>query len=306
MAVVETNHQTPPSSDNTPAKEPTLDRVLKGFKNSRKYTESGFWDTWEDCWKLYNNQRVSIGYDGYTDTFIPETYTEIQGIKAHLINGNLEVEFMPTDPSQKGNVDVLQDAFNYAWYKDYMDQKLDSTITEYLVTGNCYIWSYPGEDGFPCQQVISAKDCFFDPMVRNYSDLNEWGYGGYRYITTLDALKEETIVNSEYDDTQSESEENAKKVPRFKNLDQVGTFNGDDDDSTAKEEREEMLADAALEDKEGQVEVIVYIKPSTMEQIVVANRTVVIEELTGDKFPFQRKAKTIQSADDQGNPVPMP
>src|SRR5690348_670516 len=100
-----------------PAPTSTLDRVLKKFRDSRKYTEGGFWDTWNMCWKLFNNQRVSIGYDGNTDVFIPETYSEVQMIKAHLINGNIEIEFLPTHPDQTGDVSTLQDLFNYAWMK---------------------------------------------------------------------------------------------------------------------------------------------------------------------------------------------
>lgn len=291
--------QTPPQTVENEV-DPILSKVLKAFNNSKNYTEGGFWDTWEDSWKLFNNQRVNVGYDGFADTFIPETYTEVQQMKAHLINGKLEVEFMPTHPDQIGDVSTLQDLFNYAWYKDFMDQKVDQSVTEYLVTGNCYIWSYPGENGLPCQHVISARDCFFDPMIKNYQDLNEWGYGGYRYITTKQALEDETVVNGQYDETNPDSTETIK---RFKNLDQIGTFNAKDDTDTAKQEREELLADAVLVDKSDQVEVIVYIKPSTREQILIANRSVVIEELTGDKFPFQRKKTTVQSVDDQGNPV---
>lgn len=291
--------QKPPETVQKPA-DPSLVKVLKGFKASKNYVEGGFTDTWLNSEKLYNNERVNIGYDGFADTFIPETYTEVQQMKAHLINGNLEVEFLPTHPEQTGQVDVLQDLFNYAWYKDFMDQKLDETLTEELVTGNCYIWSYPGDKGLPCQTVTSAKDCFFDPMIKNYYDLCAWGYGGYRYITTIEALRDEKVVNSAYDPNDSESEE---MVPRYKNLDQVGDLNIDEADPLVKQEREEMLADAVLIDTSGLVECIVYMKSSTREQIVVANRTAVIEELTGDNFPFQRKKKTVQSADDQGNPV---
>lgn len=290
---VQTQHQSPPEPDSPP--DTTLDKVMKGFRNSRNYTKAGFWDTWEASWKLYNNQRVSIGYDGFADTFIPETYTEINGIKAHLVNGNLEIEFLPTSPDQSGDPATLQAAFNYAWYKDYMDQKLNSTLTEYLVGGNCYIWSYPDKDGFPCQVVKSAKDCFFDPMITDYNDLCEWGYGGYRYITTLDDLKDATVVNGEYDENDSKSTPTTK---RYKNLDQVGTFAEDTDDPTAKQDREEMLADAVLDDDEGQVECIVYYDKEKM--ITVANRSVVIEEVA---TPFQRQTKTVQSADDQGQPV---
>lgn len=285
--------QSPPDQDKP--KDPTLEKIMKRFRNSRHYTEGGFWETWEASWKLFNNQRVSIGYDGYADTFIPETYTEVQSIKAHLINGDLQIEFMPTKPDQTGDATVLQDVFNYAWYKDFMDQKLDGTITEYLVTGNCYIWSYPGADGFPCQKVVSAKDCFFDPMITNYYELCEYGYGGFRYITTLDDLKDTMVVNPDYDPADPKSEE---MIERFEHLNEVGTFSGDESDPTAKQEREEMLADAALQDKEGQVECIVYYDRERM--ITIANRTIVIEDVP---TPFQRKARTVESADDEGNPV---
>lgn len=293
---VQTQNQSPPEPDSEP--DTALDKVMKGFRNSRNYTKSGFWDTWEASWKLYNNQRVSIGYDGFADTFIPETYTEINGIKAHLINGNLEIEFLPTSPDQSGDPATLQATFNYAWYKDYMDQKLDSTITEYLVGGNCYIWSYPGEDGFPRQKVVSAKDCFFDPMITCYYDLNEWGYGGYRYITNLDDLKEAKVVNGQYDDSKPEDDSNSQTKSRYQNLDQVGTFAEDTEDLTTKQDREEMLADVVLDDMDGQVECIVYYDKEKM--ITVANRSVVIEEV---ETPFQRKARTVQSADNQGESV---
>ena len=286
--------QTPSqNTDKTPVPSTTLDKVLKKFRESRKYTEGGFWDTWRDSWKLYNGERVSIGYDGNVDVFIPETYTEIQGIKAHLINGDLEVEFLPTHPDQTGDVNTLQDLFNYAWMKDNMDQKLDTTITEYLVTGNCYIWSYVGEDGLPCQKVVSAKDCFFDVNATNYETL---AHGGYRYLTTLDKLKETKITNSGYSEDDPESGEPTQ--PRYKNLDQVGNYNSDSDDKTAKQEREELLGDSVLDDMSGMVECIVYYDKQKM--VTIANRTVVIEEVD---TPFQRPRKTIQSADDQGNPV---
>lgn len=294
MATKSSNSNSPAS---TPEPSTTLNKVLKKYRASRKYTEGAFWDTWIDCWKLYNNQRIAIGYDGNTDVFIPETYTEIQGIKAHLINGDLEVEFLPTHPEQTGDVQTLQDLFNYAWMKDSMSQKIDSTITEYLVTGNCYIWSYVGLNGLPCQKVVSAKDCFFDPQIIDYDQLCDQGYAGYRYLTTLDALKAETVPNAEYDESDKKS---TASVPRYKNLDQVGQYNDDDSDLTAKQEREEMLQGSTLEDHEDEVECIVYYDKDKM--ITIANRTVVIEEVDN---PFQRKAKTINSVDDQGQPVPF-
>lgn len=286
-------YQSPPETQ--PENKSTLTRIMKRFNESRKYTEAGFWDTWKESWQLYNNQRVSVGYDGYADTFIPETYTEVQQIKAHLVNGNLEVKFLPTSPDQTGDPVTINSAFDYAWYKDDMDQKLDSTLTEYIVTGNCYIWSYPDKDGMPCQVVKSAKDCFFDPQSKNWQELCEYGYAGYRYLTTLDDLRDATVANSSYDPKDKKS---TLTVARYKNLDQVGDYNDDGDDKTAKQEREEMLGDSVLEDLKDVVECIVYYDKEKM--VTIANRSVVIEEVD---TPFQRAAKTVESVDDEGNPL---
>lgn len=286
------------SSKESDTSDPTLDKVLKAYRASRKYTEGGFWDTWSACWKLYNNKRVQIGYDGFTEVFIPETYTEIQGIKAHLVNGpndgsNIEISFLPTHPDQKGDTNLAQDLFNYAWNKDNMSQKVDAAITEYLVTGNAYIWSSVGEDGLPCQRVVSAKDCWFDVHATNYENLTK---GGYRYLTTLDELKKATVVNGSYNEDDPDSGE--PSVPRYQNLDKIGEYNEDSDDKFAKEEREEMLAGSLLEDKTDVVECIIAFMDDRM--ITIANRHTVIEDVP---TPFQREKKTVQSHDDQGNAV---
>lgn len=269
--------------------------VMKRFKASRAYAQAGFWDTWRMCWKLYNNQRVAIGYDANIDVFIPETYTEVQGIKAHLINGNLEIEFLPTHPDQSGDVSTLQDLFNYAWTKDNDDQKLDVAVNEYLVTGNCYVFTYPDEDGLPCSTVVSAKDAFFDPQCRTYEELCKYGYAGYRYLTTLEDLKKEQVVNADYD---ADDQTSQPYVQKYQNLDKIGKYNDQGDDKTAKQEREEMIGDAVLEDADDLVECIVYF--DTEKMVKIANRSVVIEEVD---TPFKRDAKTIQSVDDAGNPV---
>lgn len=296
MAKTTKTTKTPaPKADAAPKEDDTLNKVLRDFGASRTYTENGFWDTWSNCWKLYNNERVSIGYDGFADTFIPETYTEVQGIKSHIVNGNIQIEFLPTHPDQTGDTDTLQDLFNYAWQRDGMSTKLDATITEYLVTGNCYIWSAVGENGLPTQRVVSAKDCFFDPNITSYQDLCAFGYGGYRYLTTIDDLKDAKVVDGS---VVPESEDKVQLVPRYKNLDKVGDYSTGGDDKTAKQEREEMLGDSVLEDTEGMVECILYFDSDRM--ITVANRTVVIEDVAN---PFQRKARTVQSVDDQGHPV---
>lgn len=262
----------------------TLEKVIKRFKASRTYARKGFWDTWDDCWNLYNNKRVSVGYDGNTDIFIPETFTLLQSIKAHIVNGKIDVEFLATHPEQAGDVETLQDLFDYAWTQDNMDQKVDSAVDEYLVAGNSYIFTFVGDKGLPCSRYVAAKDAFFDPQATDYWSLR---YTGYRYLTTLGDLKDETITGSD-----------GNPVKRYQNLDEIEAgFRDYGKDKTAKQEREEMVSGSVMTDTKDVVECIVYIDKEKM--VTVANRTTIIEEVD---TPFKRAAKTIQSVDDQGQP----
>lgn len=270
-----------------------LEETIKKFKAARSYARKGFWTTWDQNWKLYNNKRVLVGYDGNTEAFVPETFTLLQSIKAHLVNGNLEVEFLPTHAEQTGDVAVLQDLFNYAWTRDYMDQKVDSAIDEMLVTGNGYVFTFVGDNGLPCSRYVACKDAFFDPQATSYWDL---GYCGFRYLTTLDTLKDEKITNATYDNTDPSSE---AKVQRYSNLDNLGVGYKDyGNDKTAKQEREEMVAGSTLEDTKEVVECIVFIDKERM--ITIANRIEIIEDVD---TPFKRDKTTKTSVDDQGNEV---
>lgn len=264
---------------------------LKRFRTARKYTRSGFWDKWDDYWSLYNNIRVDANYEGNSDGFVPETFTILQTVKAHIAGG-LTTEFLPTSDDQQGDVRVLNSLFQFVWDQDHTDTKVDSVIEDYLVVGNGYLFNYLGADGLPKTKYVPTKDAFFDPDATNYENLS---YAGYRYLTTLEDLKDETITNPEYDEKDPKS---TQRVARYKDLDKIPTEFKDESDQTAKEDKEEMLSGALMADTDGQIECIVIYDKKRM--IRIANRTVVIEDV---ETPFQRKASTVQSVDDQGQPV---
>jgi hypothetical protein len=290
--------QTPSESGTIVDPQADFNLVIQRFKASRKYARAGYWDTWRNAWKLYNNERIMVGYDGNTDAFTPETFTIMQAIKAHIVGGNLTIRFLPRHIDQRGDVTTLQDLFNYAWDRDFMDAKIDSAVDGMLATGNRYIFTFVGEGGFPASRVVDAKDCFFDTQATNYWNMR---FCGFRYTTTLDELEDEMITNPDFDPQNPNDPKNEPKVQRYKNLDQVRTLAGWKDngsDKTAKEEREEMTAGSILEDKGKIVEVIVYFDYDKM--ITIANRKVEIENVD---TPFYRATKEVQSFDDMGNPV---
>lgn len=269
-------------------KDPTLDFVMKRFTSSRAYTRRYFWTTWDDCWKLYNNERVLANYEGNSDGFVPETFTIIQAVKAHVVGPNMKLRFLPTNKDQKGDVNTLNALFDFAWYQDKADGKVDTTILDTLVTGNGYLFQYRGEDNLPKNRYVPTNDAFFDPDASSYDDMR---YAGYRYLTKLSELKEYNITNAKYDATDPKS---TIKVPRYKNLDQVTPGFKENADKTAKELREEMMGGSATNSYDD-VECIVYFDKEKM--VTIANRAVVIEE---EDTPFQRKEKTIQSVDNMG------
>lgn len=287
-----------------PKVDPVLEKVMRRFNDSRNYIRRGFWETWKDARKLYNSQRIMVNYEGNSDTFIPETFTILQSIKSNVVGGRIAIDYFPTNKDQTGDVKVLKALMDQVWTQDNTKLKASWAIDDSLQVGNGYLWQY-WNGQYPTNKYVPTEDNFFDPDCTSYENLR---YGGYRYLTTIDALKKETIANTEYNPQDPNS---PKRVERYKNLNNVNDYkyqfdkkNGQyGEDKTAKQLREEMIAGSVLSsDNAGNddnlVEVICY---HDKERIIkVANRCTVIEDV---ETPFMRKATQIDSVDDIGNPV---
>lgn len=272
-----------------------LNEIITKFNASRDYMRKGFLDTWKDCRKLYNSQRVAVNYEGNSDTFLPETFTILQSVKSNVVGGKIKIEFMPTRNDQTGETRVLNSLMDQIWTQDKTKLKASWAIEDSLQTGNGYLWQY-WNGNHPCNLYIPTEDCFFDPTATNYENLR---YGGYRYLTTKQDLEKEMVTNEEYN---PEDEKSEIRVKRYKNLDNIEGYKIGND-KMAKQLREEMVAGSVLasgEQKEDVVEVIVYIDKK--RQIKIANRCVIIEDI---ETPFKREETTIDSMDDMGNPVPV-
>lgn len=268
--------------------ETTLDFVMKRFNAARKYAKRYYWDIWNDCWSLYNNERVMANYEGNSDGFVPETFTILQAVKAHIVGPDMKLTFMPTNQEQRGDTQTLNALFDFVWYQDKTDGKLDMAITDTLVGGNGYLFQYVGEDGLPKNRYVPTKDAFFDPDATSYDDMR---YCGYRYLTKLSDLEDSTITNAEYDSKDSKS---TIRVAKYKNLSDLTPGFKDKADKTTKELREEMMGGSTTE-SDDDVECIVYFDKKRM--ITIGNRTTDIED---EDTPFQRKKTTKTSVDDQG------
>lgn len=284
--------------------DPVLDQTMAKFNAARSYIRRGFKDTWLATRNLYNNKRVEVSYEGNSDTFIPETFTIVQSVKSNIIGGKIQMDWMPTRDDQSGDITALKGLMDEVWEKDRTKLKAGWAIDDSLVTGMGYLFQYV-KDGLPCNRYVPTEDAFFDPQAANYEELR---YCGYRYLTTIEDLKEETKTNPDYNEDDPESQ---IKVSKYKNLDKVKKFSEIKnqykvgDDKTAKQLREEMIAGSTLAEPTGVdknvdniVEVICYFDKKRM--IKIANRSQVI---FNEETPFKREASTIESYDDAGNPV---
>lgn len=287
MAYTKTQKKTDPDAE-------TLDMVMGKFNAYRDYYKRGFKATWASARKLYNAQRVAVNYEGNSDTFVPETFTIVQSVKSNVVGGKIKTEFMPTRNDQTGDTKVLNAMMDQIWVQDNTKLKSAWAVDDSLQVGNGYLWQ--GWNGqYPTNQYIPTEDNWFDIDATNYTNLTR---GGYRYLTTKDVLENETVTNPDYDETDPKSK---LKIPRYKNLDKVDSYTSfkTGNDKTAKQLREEMVAGSVMAGKDI-VEVIVY--HDLKKQIRVANRCTVIEDID---TPFKRDKTVIQSADDEGNPIPV-
>lgn len=291
------------SEEKRPKESAILQEVMANFNSARSYTRKGFWSTWKNARKLYNNERVQANYIGNSDTFIPETFTILQSIRANVIGGKISMNFLPTRDDQVGDTHVLNALMDQIWEKDRTKLKASWALEDSLVTGNGYLWQYV-DDGLPCNLYVPTEDNFFDPNATNYENLR---FGGYRHVTTLKELQDEMVPNMD-------EEPGEPYEPKYKNLDKIKPLSEEvggnkiHDDKTAKQLREEMIAGSPLAEQTFEenrqnttpqlVEIICYFDKERM--IKIANRSVVIMD---EETPFKREESTVESVDDMGNPI---
>lgn len=285
------NPETPKLTDADIARgEPLLGTVIADFERARKYVEENYQSIWEDCFKAYNAIRTRRGYSGVADDFIPEIFSIVESLKAAIAGSKPKFKYMPLDEEQEQDTDVLNALVDYYWSCNNMTEKMLNWVGDMIIYGNG-VFMVSWENNKPLIHHIPLSDFFVDPTATHVNRPEERGYAkyaGYRYLTSIEQLKEKKMFDIE----------SGELVNMYKNLDLVtdGTL-GDADDKTRKEQ---LLGSTLGKDAaKHQVEIIEYF--TAKKKIVIANRSVIIYE--GDN-PFQREEKTIKGvALVDGNPV---
>lgn len=254
--------------------------VIKEFIQSRDYVKKNYLTTWIDCWKAYHSIRTKKGYEGESDDFVPETFSIIESVKANITAGKPKYNFVPTTEEQEQDTTILNEMLDFFWDQNQMPQKVDSWIEELLVYGNGIMMA-SWEGDMVGYQNIPLTDFFVDPTATHFNRPSQPGYpkyAGYRFLTTVDELKNKKMVDPDSGEMEF----------LYKNLDDINpgdVTQGEEMDKTKKEALigSTLDGDAVKE----QVEVIVYY--SRKNKVMIANRDVVI--YNGEN-PYYRKAST--------------
>lgn len=256
-----------------------LANALSDFRKARKYVQDHYEGVWADCFKAYNGIRTKRGYSGVADDFVPETFSIVESLKASIAGTKPKFKFVPLNEEQEQDTTTLNALVDFYWSRNNMTEKMLNWVGDMVIYGNG-VFMASWEKDYPLIQHIPLSDFFVDPAATHMNRPEEPGYpryAGYRYLTSIQQLKEEKIVDVDTGEVK----------PKFKNLDKIG--GGNTSDEMDKDRKEQYIGSTfGKEAVDEQVEVVVYY--TRYKKIMVANRkTVILDE----KNPYQKDAYEI-------------
>lgn len=256
-----------------------LQKYLKWFNNSWDYAKENYHQRWERNWKLYNNRKTKVTHPGKVEAFVPMVNSMVNTKVAALFNRAPEVNYIPNNKDQEADTKILNEVYQDFARKDNWVGKNKDMGRQGLITGNfCayYTWVQDKNGGYVHKEVVPIRDMIIDPNAR---DPESWHYVGRRFFTNLGDLKAEKTYSFEKE----------AYVPRYKNLDKIGSLY--DDDETDKAKKEEVIGSIAKHDKDT-VEIIEIW--TRKEVVVIANRTAIIEEKENPHYAMEKSKFEIR------------
>lgn len=252
-----------------------VEKVTKDYKSSATYIQTYYKSMWKDMKKLYNSERVLVGYNGISDTFVPMAYSTVEALVASTAGDKPLIAYEPTKPEQNTNTEVLNKLFSYYWDIDGWTLKTIQHSRALFKLGSSVMYGYWNID-HPCIDNIPLDDWFCDPTTTffNYQKAN---YMGHRFLARKSVLEKEQMIDPE----------SGELVSKYMNLKKLSDRN--DEDQTSKEA--EDTHQGSVLDKEAQEDEIECIVYYTLDDyIIVGNRQEVIYY---DTNPFKARQQYL-------------
>jgi hypothetical protein len=146
------------------AEQDRLNTYLQDYHDAYEYVRNSYHDTWYQCYSVYNQKRVKIGYNSISDSFVPETRTIVESLVANIAGGAPKFVYIPTNEEQETETDVLTELMDYYWDCNHMGTKAQSWVRDSILygTGVLYV-SWDGKRNIPGrkpQENAGARSCY--------------------------------------------------------------------------------------------------------------------------------------------------
>jgi hypothetical protein len=248
-----------------------VNEVVEAFNASWNYRSASWHPKWQDMNKLYNSERVYVGYKGISDTFVPMSYSLVETMVAATSGDKPMVEYVPTKYAQNEETEVLNALFSYYWDLDQWTPKLIQHNRGLFKLGTNVLHTYWNID-HPELEVIPLRDFYCDPAA-TYFKRDNAAYMGHRFIANKKQLEGEMVINPDHDEKDPKSK---ALIPKYKNLDKLKD-KYDYGDRTDKQEKD--TENGSSPDEQGSKGMIEVICHETLDKIIyVGNREQVIYE----------------------------
>lgn len=256
-------------------KDDALIWVQDKYEESWLYASQRYHTSWDENWRLYNGMRTMRRHAGVIKTFVPMVRSAVTTIVAALYSSSPKFVFIPDDPRQDGDTEILTEMMDDFYLRDgWAEKNLENGKNMEIVGNGVFYYEY--SDGIVTKKVIPIRDVIADPRATSWRN---WRYAGRRYASTISELKSSQIIDPKTGGLKR----------RYKNLDKITGASGEDDlyrsDKTVKDMNLGQSTGGATTSKD-HIEII---EIWTHKRVVtVANRCTVVEDMEN---PYLTQAK---------------
>lgn len=157
---------------------------------------------YNDLEDLYLFHTPKVKNSSKSNVFDPMAYEQVEHEVAHLYAQDPKGEFLPTEPSDDLNVEVMNELWQYQWNKDDADmyRKIANTLRRSKLYGTAWgvvHWRYERQESKilkkmittwddPCYYDLNNYDCFPDIDAQSHKDMKFFIHDEYLSLDDLE------------------------------------------------------------------------------------------------------------------------
>jgi len=156
------------------------DKFIQWYRSAWNDKDSrNFFDMWELSYKYWEGNSVNLPEnDTNPGSNVNIVHPNIEGQVALLVEQNIDVEVLPTEPGDELFSEYVQNILKWIIEKNKMERKLDCFWRRTEIFGTCgfrviFNPSYKGKLGLPEIEVVNPAYIFVDPNITDINKLDD-------------------------------------------------------------------------------------------------------------------------------------